>query len=199
MKTRFFLAAVAATIAMASPAHAVTAVKLEITNTNSNWLQVTEIEAFDASLTNVALGKSVTVGGTQALWPGAAPANSVTDGVINGNFSSGALYHPLTLVASQSLTIAFGALKDITKIIVYGRTDGGFGSRDVYSYRFLDSSNGVLSSGSVGATSSGFASISLPSAVPEPSTWALMIAGFAIVGASLRRRRTADAGRLALA
>jgi hypothetical protein len=30
----------------------------------------------------------------------------------------------------------------------------------------------------------------LLSAVPEPTTWAMMIGGFAMVGANLRRRRT---------
>ena len=32
-----------------------------------------------------------------------------------------------------------------------------------------------------------------PSAVPEPATWAMMITGFGLAGASLRRRRTARA------
>lgn len=34
----------------------------------------------------------------------------------------------------------------------------------------------------------------IPAAVPEPATWAMMIAGFAIVGAALRRRRPAVPG-----
>ncbi len=36
-----------------------------------------------------------------------------------------------------------------------------------------------------------------PSAVPEPATWGLMIAGFGAAGLSLRRRRSSDARRLA--
>lgn len=35
------------------------------------------------------------------------------------------------------------------------------------------------------------------SAVPEPSTWALMIAGFAVVGFGLRRRAPARTARFA--
>ncbi len=38
-----------------------------------------------------------------------------------------------------------------------------------------------------------------PSAVPEPATWGLMIAGFGAAGLSLRRRRSSDARRLAQA
>lgn len=33
----------------------------------------------------------------------------------------------------------------------------------------------------------------LPSAAPEPASWALMISGFGLAGAGLRRRRTAEA------
>lgn len=39
-------------------------------------------------------------------------------------------------------------------------------------------------------TGNGFA-IAAPSGVPEPATWALMIGGFAMVGAAMRRRPTA--------
>ena len=50
----------------------------------------------------------------------------------------------------------------------------------------LTSDSGVLISTGDGAYNFGSA---LAAAVPEPSTWALMIAGFGWVGASLRRRR----------
>lgn len=37
------------------------------------------------------------------------------------------------------------------------------------------------------------ASVTASGAVPEPATWAMLIAGFGLVGASLRRRKTVDA------
>lgn len=46
-----------------------------------------------------------------------------------------------------------------------------------------------------------FASFSFqgPSAVPEPATWLLMIAGFGVAASALRRRKLAGAGKLAVA
>jgi hypothetical protein len=56
------------------------------------------------------------------------------------------------------------------------------------------SSDLVLFSGRINA-SSGFGTITFdapsPAGVPEPSTWALMIAGFGGAGAMLRRRSAA--------
>lgn len=49
--------------------------------------------------------------------------------------------------------------------------------------------------GAYNLTISGPGDISLSSAVPEPATWAMMIAGFGLAGAALRRRK----GDLALA
>lgn len=206
MKASLILAAMAATVAMASPAHAVTALKLEITNANlaanPEWLQVTEIQAFTAGGMNVALasaGASVAAG-TAGLWPGAGAASVVIDGIINGNFGSGNLYHSSApSPVGQSLTVTFAALSDITQINVFGRTDC-CQTRDAYNYRLFDASGAVVDSGFVGQAVSSLASVTLPSAVPEPSTWALMISGLAVMGASLRRRRRAShGGRLALA
>ena len=50
-----------------------------------------------------------------------------------------------------------------------------FDAREVLNFRFA---------------SGGFLPSAETPAVPEPATWAMMIAGFGIVGASLRRRRT---------
>jgi hypothetical protein len=43
-------------------------------------------------------------------------------------------------------------------------------------------------------TSNGTGSFLVRSAAPEPATWAMMIAGFGLVGSALRRRRLAVAG-----
>ena len=48
---------------------------------------------------------------------------------------------------------------------------------------------GVTSSTNVNATYSGTATFAR-AAVPEPASWALMIGGFGLIGAAMRRRRT---------
>ena len=42
-------------------------------------------------------------------------------------------------------------------------------------------------------TSTGFDNVALSSSAPEPTTWALIIAGFGLMGAALRRRRATAA------
>ena len=58
-------------------------------------------------------------------------------------------------------------------------TDSGFGG---YRINDITGLNGSTAYEKLAFTSNG--------AVPEPAAWALMIAGFGLVGASLRRRRT---------
>ncbi len=60
-----------------------------------------------------------------------------------------------------------------------------------YVNAVLTGSNGEVDFNNIGFT----AELSIPSAVPEPATWAMMIGGFGIVGGAMRRR----ARRVALA
>lgn len=65
-----------------------------------------------------------------------------------------------------------------------------------YSLLTLDKSTGsgaVVGSYGVAANVAGLAFVGEGGAVPEPTTWALMIGGFGLAGASLRRRRAASA------
>jgi hypothetical protein len=48
--------------------------------------------------------------------------------------------------------------------------------------------------GPQGISCNGCVSIDAISAVPEPGVWAMMVGGFALLGAALRRRKTALAG-----
>ncbi|MBC8056761.1 MAG: PEPxxWA-CTERM sorting domain-containing protein [Rhizobiales bacterium] len=64
---------------------------------------------------------------------------------------------------------------------------------NLYSYNLLGTGSDVLGFRSVG-TNDGFGgsldSVAVTTAVPEPATWAMTLAGFALVGFWLRRRRS---------
>lgn len=67
--------------------------------------------------------------------------------------------------------------------IYYVFQPGAFAANGTYeTVRFGASQHAVL-------TVSGFEEPQTPGGVPEPSAWALMIAGFGLAGATLRRRR----------
>ena len=58
------------------------------------------------------------------------------------------------------------------------------------TFGFSDSSSKVYSFVDDAADGAGL-KLNLSSAVPEPATWAMMIAGFGMIGAMVRRRRAA--------
>jgi hypothetical protein len=67
--------------------------------------------------------------------------------------------------------------------------NGNASHRYDFSFGPLTVSQILLSSGS-----KLYDDISISTSVPEPSSWALMIAGFGLVGASMRRRRSVSVG-----
>jgi hypothetical protein len=72
----------------------------------------------------------------------------------------------------------------------------GFLASETYlaEYRFdlgsLSSSGDYFEEEGFGHLTVDFADIPIPSAMPDPANWMLMIAGFGLVGAATRRRRT---------
>lgn len=73
-------------------------------------------------------------------------------------------------------------------------TFGAFGDPGVYSHYGVNSSNGIggfsFSGAAAGNTSiDNLAANGGTAGVPEPSAWALLIAGFGLAGTALRRRR----------
>jgi hypothetical protein len=94
---------------------------------------------------------------------------------------------------------AFSPLLNQIFFIGDGLTGTGTGSTQVFTAPdgatrlFLADADSLGSSvGNVGSLAVSFqssADISFPQAVPEPAAWTLMIAGFGLAGASLRRRR----------
>lgn len=75
-----------------------------------------------------------------------------------------------------------------------GQVDVALTAGDTYTFAIANHDN-LYRTASLGyykgAVSSGFSFKITESAVPEPATWALMVSGFGLAGATLRRRRAA--------
>ena len=196
MKLRIATALVASSMLAASPAHATTALKLEISNALNTWLQVPEVQAFNPANVNVAAASNgaTAAGAVPGTWNSASTPAGAINGVIDSLFNYTpapgdlTMYHPSTEGGANALIVTFASLSDITKINIFGRADC-CSDRDLYNFRLFDAQNDVVASGQLDARNSDhFASVSLPSAVPETSTWMMMLLGFGVLGLAMRRK-----------
>lgn len=180
----------------ASAATVVDAQSIHITNALLEYLQVGEVVALDFGATNVALSSNGAVASAPNQYAATTGAANANDGALpfaRSYFDSPSIYHSLTLGAGNYLDITFSGLKTLSSLAIYGRTDGR-SDRDVYSVTILGASGNVLYNGTLNAANDGhFASVSfdrpVTDAVPEPTTWAMMIMGFGAAGSMIRRRR----------
>ncbi len=185
MKLRYLLASAAAALSLAAPAQALVVTSITITSAIPDWLQVAEVQAWTPGMgANVALataGATATSSGVFLNGP-AVPGYAI-DGNTSGDYPF--IYHSANNDGSDYLTVTFAAPTDIELLTVFGRTDC-CSNRDYFQFQAFDGTSLVASGtlDAVNATNS--ASFNL--AVPEPSTWAMMIAGFGMVGGAMRRR-----------
>jgi hypothetical protein len=160
------------------------------------YLQVAEFRAFNTAGVNVAStanGALATASSQYAStgYLGQSGAGNAINGTIGGNYystaSTGWIYHSATTSLSEFLTITFASVQDIQSVNIFGRTDCCAG-RDIYKVTFKDSAGvavGTLSN----LSANNAAHVAIATAVPEPTTWASMLAGLGMIGFGMRRRK----------
>jgi hypothetical protein len=202
---RKYCIAAALTAAVTAPAAAeaatvVGATSITIKSALPDFLQISELLAFDFSDVNVALAANGGVATAfSQYFPGSAPEGGpaeTNDGAYPTVYDYAAnpaipgLYHSGGTGANEYLTITFAAPTTLKKIEIYGRyNDSTY--RDLYNVT-VNGAGGVLFTGQLDARAGLGASITFdaPSGAPEPGAWALMIAGFGLAGGALRRRQS---------
>lgn len=183
---KLVLAALAFSAAIATPAAAVTVIG---TTSGGPTFNRPVAGAPPTSLSGVGTAVSYaltpftvsTTGSYNFLMTGLAPVNWDTYlGLHSTSFNPGSPLVNALVYNDDFPTIGLsGFTASLTAGTSYIALATGFGNTDAgrYSLEITGPGNVVIGGNP-------------PPAVPEPSTWAMIIAGFGIVGAALRRRRT---------
>ena len=187
--------AVAAALALgfaASQAGAVTVVgatSVHITSAVPDYLQVAEVQAFTFGSVNVAAAANggTAVGSSVYQNNGFATPDKAIDGNTGGNYYTDTIFHSNGSGGGEFLDVTFAAPHTLASLSVFGRTDY-ISNRDQYNVTIYHNTD-VLYSGYLDARSgSATVTFDAPLGVPEAATWTMLIAGFGMVGAGMRRR-----------
>lgn len=194
MSKRLKTSLIAASLLSAAAANAAIVID-QSDNTNNAFMaafsQTDLAQSFIQSATNITgagiflrsgVGSSDNV--TISLWtalPNVAGATQLATGSVVGTQGSWAdvSWAPVTLTAATQYFLVFsgnrtlGIAGDVSNTYAFGNVfaNGGYGSFGGYDYTFRTYSDNALG------------------AVPEPASWALMVAGFGLAGIAMRRRR----------
>ncbi len=193
MTTMGKLMVAAGALALAGPVSAasvVGAVKVRVTSALPDWLQVGEVQAVEFGTgINVALAAN---GGTAAgsgNFSAASTPDKAIDGIAPASFAN--IYHSDSAGAGEFLDVFFAAPTTLSSLTIFGRVDC-CSTRDLFDVTIYNAAGDTLYTGRfdntrlVGAGNT--VTFDAAGAVPEPATWAMMIGGFGLIGASLRRR-----------
>lgn len=189
--TAIAAAALAITAVPAAAISVVDATSIRITSSFPDYLQVAEVQAVTFGAVNVALTGTAVGSSTYDTFSTAAKA---IDGNTGGNYYSDTMFHSQGSGAGEFLEISFGP-STLASLTLFGRSDC-CSQRDIYNVQIFSGAT-LLYAGTLNADTPGhFVTVNFdaPAAgVPEPTTWAMLIAGFGLVGAAARRRRSAVA------
>lgn len=197
---RKFAAAAALLFFGASQAHAVVvagASTIRITaGPGADYLQIAEVIANDYDGLNVAPLASFS---TLSVYPHATPnyygPENLVDGVVA---NSDDLYHSGGTSPSEFVQLSFATPQDLSSLTLYGRVELAT-YRNIYNVEIRNASGDLLFSQTLdargGPNLQGPATVTfdrVAAGVPEPGTWAMMLAGFGAAGVGMRRRRMQD-------
>jgi hypothetical protein len=192
------IAAAALLASLATAASAVSVVgatTIRIENALNTWVQVAEVQAVDFGNTNVALAGTATA--SSVYEAGVSTPGRAIDGITGGNYFDPAqrIFHSNS-GAGQFLQISI-APTTLASLTIWGRSDC-CRTRDLFDVWIYNAAGAELWSGQYDVrTGDQFRTVAFTrptgGVVPEPLTWAMMVAGFGLVGAAVRRRANATA------
>jgi hypothetical protein len=191
--------AAAMMLGASAPAQATVATSIKIISgaDGGDWLGIGELQVFAGGV-NVALATNgAAVFGTGS-WDASTPPSNATDGIISTSYPN--IYHSDGAGPTEYLQVNFTGAFDVSDIVIYGRGDG-FSERNLFSYKLYEFGQfgdmlvgeGGLDARNTANSASVHLQTNSPAPVPEPGTWAMMILGFGVTGAAVRRRRIVSA------
>ncbi|MFZ4690689.1 MAG: PEPxxWA-CTERM sorting domain-containing protein [Polymorphobacter sp.] len=190
--TKFISLLLATAALAATSASAVTvtgATRIRVTNASSltTFIQVAELQAFDVTGVNVALATNGGSASANTVYEQALPSKAIdgNTGFANDND----LYHSGG-PSGDYLDITFAAA-NLASLTIFTRSDYA-NDRDEYNVSVFNAAGTTLYSGYLdgrGTAASVSTTFDATGAVPEPASWAMLIAGFGLTGAAARRRR----------
>jgi hypothetical protein len=160
-----------------------------VTNDANTWLQIGEIQAFDALGANVALGATATSNIATAAPYGTSPMLA-NDGNTNTFYwTSPGIYHS-TVQTGEALKLTFSSAQNLSSFKIFGRdpSEGANCCNDRNQFNVVfNQVDGSFQSYKLDARGSG-AVAQITSPVPEPGELAMMIAGLGVVAVVVRKK-----------
>jgi hypothetical protein len=178
-----------------APANATVATSIKIISgaDGGDWLGIGELQVFAGGV-NVALTSNGGFVSGTGSYDATTPPSKATDGIISTSYPN--IYHSDGAGPTEYLLVKFTDAFDVSDIVIYGRGDG-FSERNLFSYQLYEFgqygdmlvAEGTLDARNTPYSASAHLQTNSPAPVPEPGTWAMMIVGFGVTGAAVRRRR----------
>jgi subtilisin family serine protease len=163
-----------------------------ITSAIPDWLQVGEFVATQTGTgIDVALASNGAVATASSVYfNGPAVPGYAIDGLFPSSYPF--IYHSGNNNGTDWLKITFDGPVNLDSFTIYGRVDC-CSNRDIFNVAF-DTVNGVQTFTANNSQLNGLGNtITFPSAVPEASTWAMLLLGFAGLGFMAYRRNSKPA------